>query len=137
MGERVRQLVWFCVVASVVAYSTYLFVGSATNTADPNSSQTVTVHDAIEPGVHRLYGLVMVPSPCDQVSVRAETGDAQMYVLVFQTWHVEAAATCPPEATPREFNAVVEAPAAGVRFVATLNGKSIPISLEPSIAGHQ
>lgn len=132
MADIIRRMVWFGVVASLLAYGTYIVIGT---TVSSSSAQTVTViRDEISRGEHRMSGIVVVPSTCQQLSVRAEKLSESAYVLVFRTWS-DPALPCPDTSAPRSFHAVVFAPATGVTFSATLDDKILPIRVEQFIAG--
>ncbi len=134
MGETLRRFVWFFFVSSAVAYAFFLVVGSAIHTQAITETHTVVARDSLKPGTHYLAGMVMVRSTCAQLSVRAEKLSEDTYLLQFTTWTEPSLADCVEEDTPRSFRSVVFAPAAGVRFVATLDDEPIPLVVIPVVA---
>ena len=94
----------------------------------------VIVRDELGQGVHHLSGMVMVPSSCDQLSVRVEPRSDITFVLVFRTWR-EPSTDCILDETPRYFRAILFAPSTGVGFSATLDGLGFPIVVLPALPG--
>ncbi len=132
MGDVIRRMVWFFVVASFVAYATFLVAGSIVNAQTSGIVEPSIIRDELGPGVHRLIGMVMVPSSCDQLSVHTDKIAAFAFNLSFSTWR-DPVVACSKEEVPRPFHAVLFAPAAGVDFVATLDGKNLPIEVIPVV----
>lgn len=131
MGQMIdlfRRLVWFFVVASAVSYAVFLVGGNAIRTQALDDSRIVLVRDYLRPGEHHLAGMVMVPSTCKQLSVRAEEPEPLLIHLRFETWE-EPNIDCIEEDTPRAFRALVFAPAVGVEFIATLDEEPLQIAV--------
>jgi hypothetical protein len=131
MGEVAQRLFWFLVVACAVAYTTSAIAGSFV-TAHAAESGPVMIRDELEPGIHHLSGMVMVPTPCDELSLHTEKISQETFELRFTTWH-EPSVECKDDATPRPFREVFFAPAAGIQFIATLNGTDLPVVVLPEI----
>ena len=134
MYEMFSRVVWFFVVASAVAYATYLVAGSIVNAQASDAYRPVVIRDELGPGVHHLSGMVMVPTLCHELTLRTEEVSATAYALLFRTWR-EPSMDCASEEVPRYFRAVLFAPAAGVEFIATLDGAGLPIVVMP-VTGH-
>jgi hypothetical protein len=134
MMDILRQMIWFIIVAGAVAYASFLVAGSLVSAQAAGAASPIMVRDELGPGSHQLSGMIMVPSSCDELSVRAETVSSSTYSLLFQTWQ-DPAVNCSSDEVPRAFHAVLFAPAAGVDFTATLDGKDIPILVLPSVHG--
>lgn len=134
MEGMASRLTWFTIVAIAVAYGSYLVAGNIVNAQAAGRDDPVLIRDELAPNQHRLSGMVMVPSPCDQLSVTAQELSATNYALIFKTWR-EPSVTCDDDQTPRTFRTIVFAPAAGVYFSATLDGRSLPIAVVPYISG--
>ena len=132
MADILRRLFWFGVVSTAVAYGVFLIAGSTINARAIDASHIAVIRDVLDPGAHHLSGMVMVHATCAQLSVRSEQAGEGLYHLEFKTWE-EPNVECSREDTPRSFRAVVFAPAAGVKFVATLDGESIPIVILPVV----
>lgn len=130
MADMARRLAWFFIVASAVSYACFLILGSTIQARADSDARTVFIRDVREAGVHRLSGMVMVQSTCADLYVRAEQHSNTNYGLVFSTWE-QPALECARESVPRAFNAIVFAPAVGVHFTATLDGKPLPIVVVP------
>ena len=125
-------MVWFSVIASVTAYATFLVAGSFVNAQAASVAAAIVVRDELSPGSHHISGMVMVPSPCYQLSVHTDALSSTSYNLTFRTWK-DSAVECPPDEVPRQFHEALFAPAAGVDFFATLDGASIPILVLPVV----
>lgn len=132
MVDMVRRLVWFGVVSTAFAYVFFLVIGSIVHAQAARAYDPVLVRDEVGPGIHRLSGMVMVPSRCDQLSVHTDALSSTTYTLRFTTWR-EPSVTCEDEEIPRAFREVVFAPAAGVQFIATLNGRSLSVAVVPVV----
>ncbi len=132
MGAIISRMLWFFVVASVLAYAVYLVAGSIVHAQESRENQPIIVRDELGPGAHHLSGMIMVPTPCDQLSVRTEALANFTYVLVFRTWR-EPSVICEMNEVPRYFRTVLFAPSAGVTFIATLDGVGFPIIVEPAL----
>ncbi len=126
-------MLWFVIVAVGVAYISYLVIGGVVN-AQASSAPPVVVRDEVGVNAHHLSGMVMVPTPCDQLSVSTETLSPTTYSLLFKTWR-EPSVQCAEEPTPRAFRTVLFAAAANTYFVATLDGAALPIAVIPVVAG--
>ncbi len=134
MWEQFARLVWFFIVACAIAFI-MLFVGGYTIRAQAvDESRIVSVRDSLAPNTHYLSGIVMVRKTCAQLSVRTEKVSETVYSLVFTTWD-EPSVPCALEDTPRNFHAVVFAPAAGVHFIGSLDGEPLSIAVYQSLAG--
>jgi hypothetical protein len=132
MGDITRHLLWFVAVASVVAYSVYLLIGSVVNAHASGISAPVVVRDQLSRGAHDLSGMIVVPSTCEEVSVTSKKSDDSNYVLVFDTWE-DPAIPCPDLMTPRVFRTTIFAPSVGVNFAAVLDGIPLPIAVYPMV----
>ncbi|MBI4087926.1 hypothetical protein HY418_00910 [Candidatus Kaiserbacteria bacterium] len=132
MGDIIRRLVWFTVVATAVAYATLLVGGSFISARAASLNSAITVRDELAPGSHHLMGMVMVPASCYELSVRTESVSGNAYQLVFNTWR-DPAVPCSPDEVARAFHAVLYAPATGVEITATMDGKGLPIAVLPVV----
>lgn len=130
MGDIIRHMVWFFIIASVVAYATFLVAGSVVNAQAASIASPVAIRDELGPGSHHLSGMVMVPASCYQLSVRTDVLSATSYNFTFKTWR-DPAVDCSADEVPRQFHAILFAPAAGVDFFATLDGANLPIEVIP------
>lgn len=134
MGEQVdmlfSRLAWFTAVAIVVAYVASALLGGIVNAKASGQNDPVFIRDKLHANEHDLSGMIMVPTPCDELSVQTESISQTDFALLFKTWH-EPSVTCNSDATPRAFEAVLFAPATGVTFTATLNNKDIPVAVVP------
>lgn len=130
MEGILSRMIWVLAVSVVVAYLVYLIVGNIVNAQAYGANHPVVIRDDLEANRHLLSGMLMVPTPCDQLSVTATKIGSVSYRLNFTTWH-EPSVTCSAESTPRAFRLVLFAPAAGIDFVATLDGVGFPIAVIP------
>ena len=130
MGEVIGRLLWFIIVASAAAYVSYLIVGSIIETNSSQAAAPVLINDSLEPGVHHLSGMIMVPSSCYELSVRTEELSPTLYGLFFKTWR-DPAIPCSKDSVPRAFRAILFAPAVGVDFIATLDDTPFTIAVVP------
>lgn len=134
MSIVISRMVWFVVVAAVLSYASYLLLGSIVNAQAAGKYEPVLIRDELAPGAHYLSGMVMVPTPCHQLSVRTEAVSDTAFMLLLRTWR-EPSVDCAKNEMPRHFRAVLFAPSAGIEFGATLDGKGLPIVVLPVISG--
>ena len=126
------RVLWFALVATAISYASYLVVGSIVEARAAGSSGPVMIRDVLGQNAHHLSGMVMVPSPCDELTTRTESISSTTYMLVFATWR-EPSVNCTADETPRSFHAIVFGPAADIGFAATLDGAGIPIVVMPTL----
>ena len=131
----VLRFAWYVFMSSAVAYTSYSVVGSIVSADAEGSSRPVLVRDELTTGTHRLTGTIMLPSECDQLSLDTSEPIKHVYQLTFNTWH-DPAVKCSAQLSPRIFHAIVFGPAAGVRFVASLDQRTLPIVVYPFEATH-
>lgn len=133
MFDILRRLIWFGVVAAAFSYAGLLVMGSFVSAQAAQAYEPTLIRDDISAGSHHLSGMIMVPSSCDQLSVRSEQVSDTTYILRFTTWR-EPSVVCDTEEVPRAFRTVVFAPATGVAFIATLDDRPISIATIVSLA---
>ena len=132
MAEIIRRMVWFAAIAGIISYATYIVAGTLVQADAAGSNEPVVIRDELRPGAHHLSGMVMVPSPCDQLSVKIEMIAPGTYAIIFTTWH-EPSVACPDEEMPRHFRIPLAAPSAGITFTATLDGRNLSIMVIPEV----
>lgn len=129
----VRSLVWLFLII-VMGLGATLVVANAIIRAQLKPQKPLIVRDSIGTGSHTLSGVVMVPSPCDEVTIETLRRSTTSYEIVFKTWREPAIVPCLLQETAREFHAVIFAPSFGVSLTASIDGVPIPtavISEEP------
>jgi len=136
MDRSWYQLAWFAIVSIIIAYVVYIVASSVVNAQAAGLNEPVLVRDELRPGEHELSGMVMVPSPCDELAVQTRQISTTQYSLDFTTWR-EPSIACSDDRTPRDFQTSLFAPAAGVYFVATLDGQALPIGVVPLVYSEQ
>ena len=132
MPDVIGRILWIIFAAGTISYSTFLLTGSAVNAKASGVQAPVVVRDSLERGKHNLNGMLTVSSGCDQLTLHVDPQGNWVYALTFTTWE-EPAVACGKEPTPRVFQTTVFAPSVGVRFIATLDGESIPLAVYPTI----
>lgn len=130
MKGILTRMGWFTAVAVAMSYMTYFVAGNFVSANAAAINDPVIARDVIGPNTHRLSGIIFVPSPCDQLSVGTFKSSANTFELVFKTWH-EPSVTCKDDLTPRSFDVLLYAPAAGVYFAATLDSRPLPFDVTP------
>lgn len=126
-----RRLLWFFIIACVVAYACLVVIGNALADEVDAVSRTVLARDTLTPGAHHLAGMIMVDKTCTQVSLKARQTDTHSYLLEFTTWDDPAASECVHEEVPRPFRTIVFAPATGVTMTATIDGAPLLLVVLP------
>lgn len=127
------RLFWLCVLSTAMAYAFFLLFGSifAVPIQEP-----IILQDALTRGKHNVSGMIMVPSPCTELSVKTVKLSATTYTLDIQTWD-DPAVNCQQVQTPRTFSTVAFAPALGIQFLVYLDGKTVPFQIIPVMPGQQ
>lgn len=121
-------LAWFFVTAVALSYMSYLIGGNIVNAQASGATAPVVIRDEVQANSHQLSGMVMVQSPCDQLSVKTQALSATDYELLFTTWR-EPSVACKDDPTPRAFRTILFAPPTGVYFIATLDDVALPIAV--------
>ena len=132
MGAILSRMLWIFVVASILAYATYLVAGTIVQAYASGENRPVLIRDELGAGVHHLSGMIMVPTPCYQLSVRTQEIAKDAFALVFRTWP-EPSVECADEEVPRYFRAILFAPATGITFIATIDEITLPIIVLPAL----
>ncbi|MDR3571368.1 MAG: hypothetical protein P4L81_04170 [Candidatus Pacebacteria bacterium] len=132
MMDTVRRLVWFAIVATAAFFAIFVVLGNFALLQAQNPG-VLAIHDIVTPGTHSLSGILVLPLSCDELSVATQKVSDTEYLLAFQSWQ-DPSIDCPKAPAPRAFQAVALAPATGVQFVATLDGKPLPITIITDVA---
>lgn len=104
------RLGWFFIAASLVAFAAQTFFGNALAAATEEDVHTVRAqHTYVREGVHEISGMLLVPSACHDLTVRAKDFDPQTTVLVFETWE-QPYRTCAQDPVAKSFTVQVLAP---------------------------
>ena len=129
MIDLTVRLFWLAVLSVSLAYVFFLLFGSLFTVERPS---TVLIEDMLARGQHTVSGMVMLPTPCAELSVKTNKLSPTIYTLELRTWQ-DPAVRCPKSETPREFNTVAFAPSFGVQFLVMLDGRSVPYHITPVI----
>jgi hypothetical protein len=132
MWEVARRLIVFTVFATGVAYAVFLMAGATIYAQESQHLRTVWVRDEVGPDIHRLSGSVAVPSSCHELRVFSEKLSERVYKLSLHTWE-HPYVDCVDASVTVGFREVIFAPAAGITFIATLDGKPLPIIVTPVV----
>ena len=132
MVEIFSRVGWIVAVAIAIAYMTYLIGGNMVSAKETRRNHPVVVRDELQPNVHHLSGMVMVSSPCDELSVKMHQISEYSYELSFSTWRAPDV-MCTEGWTPRAFREILFAPASGINFFATLDNAAVPVAIVPIV----
>ena len=133
MSEFLIRFVWLIALSTAIAYGFFLMFGSLFVV---HKQQTIVIQDALARGKHTVSGMVMVPSPCTELTVQTVKLSPTTYTLELQTWE-DPSVQCTHVETPRSFNTVAFAPAIGIQFLVYLDGKTIPFQIIPVMPSGQ
>ena len=136
MSATISRMAWFLIAATVLAYAVYLVAGNIVRAEASGENLPIIIRDELGTGAHHLSGMIMVPSPCHELSVRTQSVSSSTQILLFRTWR-EPSVTCSSDRTPRYFRTMIFAPGAGVTFTATLDGAGFPILVVPVILSRE
>ncbi len=132
MRDTLFRLVWFTIVACVLSYVVFVVTGRFVFALASGENEPTVIRDELSPGSHHLFGMIMVPSTCDELQEHLQAISDYMYELQFTTWQ-DSSVPCDNQRTPRAFHEALFAPAVGVDFVATLDGAPLPITVQPFV----
>jgi hypothetical protein len=132
MHEALRSAGWMVLAVVLGAYLTFL-VASDTFNATPAAATPVVVRDVLREGEHHLYGKIVVPSSCDEVSIQTVNTSATTYDLQFTTWP-EPEVKCINAPAERVFDTVIFAPSVGVEFTASIDKTPVPLAVYPILS---
>ena len=127
MAETIRHLAWFAVASTAVAYATFLVLGSVVEAQAESANSPVLVRDELTNVEQFLSGMVNVPASCDQLGVQVMQIDSSTYRLAFTTWR-DPSVSCSDDPMPRYFRVRMQNASTTLRFVATMDGKDMPIA---------
>ncbi len=129
MFDVLRRIFLFTLAAAVISYVLFVAVGILFY-ARADESDTVWIRDEISPNMHRLAGLIPVPSACAELIQETEMISPLLYKLRFRTWdnpNIE----CEKGEVKKEFHEIIFAPAVGVHFIATMDDIPLDIIVVP------
>ncbi len=126
MSEVMWRLLWIACTAMLVAYTSYLFFGSALSATVNPSDGNIIALDSISVGKHHLRGVIVIPSECHGVALNVRQTIPTLYHLEFQTWQ-EPYRDCPKGPKLHAFEIIVFAPSLGITFFASLDGKVLNV----------
>lgn len=121
------RIIWFAVLGCAVSLAAHLFFGSTIAASAEGSLREVALKDRYQKGAHHISGMIIVPSACHDLSVRAHDVDPVTILIAFETWQ-QPYRDCAKESVPRAFSLVVYAPEE-VKFLAVLDQERIPIQV--------
>jgi len=129
MTSSVVRIIWFGIVASMLAIASHFFFGSVFAAGISGSDVVVLQHSyKASENKHELTGMILVPSTCHDLTVRSRDVDANTVALIFETWEKPYAEDCVEEVEPRAFSVVAFAPKE-IDFMAVMDGSWLPISV--------
>lgn len=131
MIDLLQRLFWFSAASAIVSYAVFIVAGHAIQSYALEETRTVVIRDALQVGQHTLSGMVMVPSTCKQLSVRAEQLSNTLFHIRFKTWE-EPYVHCDIVDTPRAFRVIVFGPSVGIQFISTIDEAPLKIVVTPT-----
>ncbi len=133
MSEVLGRIFWLCAFSVGFAYIFSVLFGGV---FEVRKQPAIIMHDVLGAGMHAISGVIMVPSPCTELSVKTIKVSPTVYTLQFQTWE-DPSVDCAQVETERTFNTTTYAPAVGIQFLVYLDEKTVPFQIIPIINGHQ
>lgn len=126
-SEIAVRLIWITAIISVVTYAAYLFFGSIVSAEAEQSLREVDAFELIDRDahLHRLSGMIMVPTACHSIAVQEEQQGVGAYDFVFTTSGESHGCTYDPQ--PRSFHVVFSAPLIGNTYTASLDGEPLDV----------
>lgn len=124
-----NDLLWsmmtLALFAIVLSYAAYLFFGSIVRAEIEKPLTRVEVYDFVDTRskTHRLSGIIMLPSTCHTLRVKAAEIAPARYHLNFFSFGEEHG--CAQELTAVPFREYVNAPLVGVEFTASLDWRPL------------
>lgn len=131
MGILLR-LIWLVISAVILSYGSYLVIAKQVIAEESGMMRPVEMIDELKPGVHFISGMIMVPNACDELTIHVSKINETTYDLRFNTWE-EPSVRCARGSVPRHFTTIAFAPAAGIIFLAELDGTPFPVTMKQRI----
>jgi len=135
MDEALSSAGKICIAIIAAAYLTFVVSNRIFNSSMASSTPAI-VRDVIQKDEHHLYGKILVPRSCDEVSYQIENPAQNQYILAFTTWE-EPSVVCLNTPTERVFDTVIFAPTIGTEFSATLDKTPLQLAVYPIISSIQ
>ena len=126
-GMLVR-LTLFTVTAVLVAYTAHVFFGSIIFAAAEENTNAIVLRDTYKNEQHNLSGIVMVPSICHDLTVRAKDIDARSTAIILETWEQPFATECDKTPTPRAIHVTAFGPE-GLELHGIMDGNWVPLAI--------
>lgn len=130
--ELFRRMVWFALAGTLSVFVVLVILGQVIQ-RQASRPDVIVLRDEFSAGVHKITGIVPVSHSCAELSVRSEQTADKTYRLLFETWR-EPSVECREEETPRWVQTVVFTDGGPARFIASIDGTSMPISVYPYAA---
>ena len=120
----VLWFVWFFITLTIISFFAYLFIGGSRLLPANTKMTPLTITRVYEDGTIRLSGVLMVPTPCDQIDVKTKHSSSDTITVNLS---IKESAVCEQESTPRTFTAVV-AGDSNTNISFTKDGNVLPIT---------
>ena len=127
MQPRFLRMVWFTIIATLLATASHVFFGSVF-AIEEDENNIVVIRDLITPSeqLHEISGFVAAPSNCHELSVRIGDFDADTVFLIFEFWEQPYRNDCIRRDIPRAFKTIAFAPAS-VQFRGLVDEVVVPM----------
>ncbi len=122
------RLTLFSITAIAVAYAAHMFFGSIIFAAAEEDASAIVLRDSYKNEQHDLSGIVMVPSSCHDLTVRAKDIDARNTAIILETWEEPFVSECEQTPTPRSIHVTAFGPE-GLDFYGILDGDWVPLTV--------
>lgn len=122
------RLTLFTVTAVAIAYTAHIFFGGIIFAAAEQNANAIVLKDVYGNEQHELSGIVMVPSTCHDLTVRAKDIDARSTAIILETWEQPFASECEKAPTPRSIHVTAFGPE-GLDLHGILDGEWAPLTI--------
>ncbi|MBI4068236.1 hypothetical protein HY413_02410 [Candidatus Kaiserbacteria bacterium] len=122
------RLTLFTVTAIAIAYAAHMFFGSIIFAAAEEDASAIVLRDIYKNERHELSGIVMVPSTCHDLTVRAKDIDARSTAIILETWEQPFASACDKAPTPRAIHVTAFGPE-GLDLRGMQDGAWVPLTI--------
>jgi hypothetical protein len=128
MSEMMQRILVYAFLCGLFALSTHIYFGSILTASADEDVNRVIVRDVFdeELGRHTFSGIVLVPTPCHDLTVRTHDFDADTLILVLESWEQPYRDCTQKDSAPRAFTASAFAPK-NIEIKALFDASFIPV----------
>lgn len=128
MERDLARFIWPALIASLLAYSVYLFWGNVIAQTERAHFYNITITHTKDTRGHYFKGIIMVPSKCHDLAIESLATSVTHRHFRFRSAKAHNE-TCPNEPDPRAFSIFIDRFDADEIITGSLDGEPLNITL--------